>query len=208
MLVRPENSAAPLDMVNKALREQPERIRKDLQINGIYGFTAIPCDASRLYIFGLPLGYPLKGALAKFPATWAKFCWYGPAAVAFKDLPPDENLFHTVLLRNVAVSLVTYKGKLRFILQDKILTENQTISQGSLSRIKSVYSYFERGELNHRLYQVEVGDAWVANLKSCIQGLGSAGRIDIIQPPNSKIANVPDGLFIQDLFPGGMPNEA
>ena len=80
MLLRPEsNASVPLDMVNRALREQPDKIRRDLQANGIYSFTAMPCDTSRLFIFGVPLGYVLKGALSKFPEEWAK--------VTFKAYP-------------------------------------------------------------------------------------------------------------------------
>ena len=76
MLLRPEsNASVPLDMVNRALREQPDKIRRDLQANGIYSFTAMPCDTSRLFIFGVPLGYVLKGALSKFPEEWAKVAW-------------------------------------------------------------------------------------------------------------------------------------
>ena len=54
------NASDPLDIVNKGLREQPDKIRRDLQVNGLYGFTAMPCDSSKIFIFGVPLGHALK----------------------------------------------------------------------------------------------------------------------------------------------------
>ena len=208
MLVRPEaNTDAPLDIINKALRDQPDKVRKDLQVNGLYAFTALACDTSKMFIFGLPIGYVTKGAIAKFPKDWAKVVWYGPTAIPTQQLKnlESEASFHTVLLKNSAVSLIVQNGKLKFMQQDKMLNETQAIAQGSISRIKSVYSYFNPGELRHFLYPIEVSTAWAATLKACIQGLNVASRIDIVPGLTYKLAGTPDELFIQDMFPTGLP---
>jgi hypothetical protein len=208
MLLRPEsNASVPLDMVNRALREQPDKIRRDLQANGIYSFTAMPCDTSRLFIFGVPLGYVLKGALSKFPKEWAKVAWYGPTAIPMLNSCADtaNNLYHTVLLKTAALSMMIQGGKLRFLQQDRALVEDQPISQGSISRLKSVYSYFSPGEVKHLLYPTGVSAAWADTLRSCIQGMGVASDVQLVPTSKLKLPGIPDEAFVQDMFPTGLP---
>ena len=208
MLLRPEsNASVPLDMVNRALREQPDKIRRDLQANGIYSFTAMPCDTSRLFIFGVPLGYVLKGALSNFPEEWAKVAWYGPTAIPMLHSCADtaNNLYHTVLLKTAALSMMIQGGKLRFLQQDRALVEDQPISQGSISRLKSVYNYFSPGEVKHLLYPTGVSAAWADTLRSCIQGMGVASDVQLVPTSKLKFPGIPDEAFVQDMFPTGLP---
>jgi hypothetical protein len=206
ILLRPDpNASVPLDIVNRALREHPEKIRRDLQVNGIYGFTAMPCDSSKTFIFGVPLGYALKGALSKLPKEWAKTAWYGPTAIPTLQQQQPGNFYHTVLLRSTALSMMVQAGKMRFLQQDRALVEDQPISQGSLSRLKSVYSYFAPGEVKHLLYPIEVSRAWTNTLRACIQGMGAASEVQIVSANKLKVPGVPEDAIIQDMFPTGLP---
>ena len=208
ILLRPEsNTTVPLDIVNRALREQPDKIRRDLQVNGIYGFTAMPCDTSKLFIFGVPLGYVLKGALSKFPKEWAKVAWYGPTAIPMLNSCAEmaHNHYHTVLLKTAALSMMIQDGKLRFLQQDRALVEDQPISQGSISRFKSVYSYFAQGEVKHLLYPTDVSLAWANTLRSCIQGMGVASDVQLVPANKLNLPGIPEETFVQDMFPTGLP---
>lgn len=204
ILLRPDaNASVPLDIVNKGLREQPDKIRRDLQVNGLYGFTAMPCDSSKIFIFGVPLGYALKGALAKLPKEWAKASWYGPTAIP--PLQREGTIYHTILLKQAALSMLVQDGKLRFLQQDRALIEDQPISQGSLARLKSVYAYFSPGQIKHLLHPVDVKMAWVSTLKACIQGMGIASDVQIAGPSKFKVPGIPDNTLVQDMFPTGLP---
>ena len=208
LLLRPEsNTSVPLDIVNRALRDQPDKIRRDLQVNGIYGFTAMPCDTSTLFIFGVPLGYVLKGALSKFPKEWAKVAWYGPTAIPMLNSCADmtNNLYHTVLLKTAALSMMIQGGKLRFLQQDRGLVEDQPISQGSISKLKSVYSYFSQGAVKHLLYPTGVSLTWATTLRSCIQGMGVASDVQLVPANKLKFPGISEENVVQDMFPTGLP---
>ena len=212
VLLRPENSSTvPLDTLNRALREQPDKIRKDLQVNGVYGFTAMPCDASKLFIFGIPLGYAIKGALARFPKDWIKVAWFGPTAtplMAHFNAGLTQNLYHTILLQNTAISLMIQSGKLKFLQQDKALVEAQPISQNSISRIKGVYSYFSPGDIKHFIHPLEASNTYAATLRTCIQALNVTTDVQIIPSLKIKLAGIPDDVQLQDMFPTGLPWQA
>ena len=209
LLLRLEkNTAVSLDVINNGLRTQPESIRKDLQSNGIYGFTALECDSSKLFIFGIPLGYTLKEQLSKLPAQWAKAVWNGPCGFPMWqtfNTDPVASLYHTVLLKNSAVSLMTSGGNIKFLQQDRGLIEEQPITQGSLTKLRSVYNYFPAGEIRHLLYPVEASITWVGNLRTSIQEMRVAADVQIVVPAKLKYPNIDESILLQDMFPTGLP---
>jgi hypothetical protein len=88
--------------------------------------VAMPCDSSKTFSFGIPLGYALKGTLSKLPKEWAKTAWYGPTAIPTLQQQPG-NLYHTVLLRSTALSMMVQAGKMRFLQQDRALVEDSVL---------------------------------------------------------------------------------
>jgi hypothetical protein len=117
----------------------------------------------------------------------------------------SNNLYHTVLLKTAALSMMILGGQLRFLQQDRALVEDQPISQGSISRLKSVYSYFAPGEVKHLLYPTDVSVAWANTLRSCIQGMGVASDVQLVPTSKMKLPGIPDEAFVQDMFPTGLP---
>lgn len=209
LLLRLEkNAAVSLDVINSGLRTQPETIRRDLQSNGIYGFTALECDTTKLFIFGIPLGYTIKEQLSKFPESWSKVIWSGPTAVpmwqAFSQ-NSEASLYHTVLLKNTSISLMTQGGKIKFLQQDRGLVEDQPITQGSLTKLRSVYNYFPPGEIKHLLYPVEASITWVGNLRTSIQDMRTASDVQIVAPAKLKYNGIDESIMLQDMFPTGLP---
>ncbi|MCX6916107.1 MAG: hypothetical protein NT167_24200, partial [Verrucomicrobia bacterium] len=104
------NPAGGLDAVNRALRAQPQTVRRDLQANSLHGYTAMACDASKIFIFGLPVGCAVRERLAQLPMNWACAAWFGPTAAPFYREASGERIYHTVLVRGAAISLMTENG--------------------------------------------------------------------------------------------------
>lgn len=209
VLFRPEaNPTLALTLINRALRTQPETIRRDLSANGIYSYTAMECDEKKLFIFGLPLGYTVKEMVGRFPTGWATAIWFGPVALPFYQAftqKMDGSNYHTVLTKGGAINLMIQNGVLRFFQQDKSLTEEQPISANSLTKFKNIYSYFQQGEIRHVLHPIDVSLTWVNTLRTCIQSLNWVKEIMILPPTTLGLPNLPDNLVLQDMFPTGMP---
>ena len=206
VLVRTErNPALTLDAINRALRAQPQTVRRDLQASGRYSYTAMACDPSKLFIFGLPISHTIRERLARLPLNWACAAWFGPVAVPFFRDTPGEHLYHTVLLRESAISLMTEKGLLRFFQQDRALVEDQPVSQSSLAKFKNVYSYFLKGRIVHHLYPVGVGPAWVNTLCKRLQAINCAAEVRIVPAARLQFPKIADDVSLQDMFPGGTP---
>lgn len=204
VLVRPESSAsAALDAVNRALRTQPETVRRDLLPKGPYAYTAMACNGAKIVVFGLPVSPILREALIKLPGNWARAVWFGPSAIAFFRAAAGAMLYHTVLTRDGAASLMTENGALRFFQQDRTLMEGQPISQDSLTKLKSVYNYFPKGQIVHRLYPVDVSPAWASTLRRCLQSMNCAPDVRIVAITKLKFPNITDD--VSDMFPGGTP---
>lgn len=206
VLLRPESKAAvALDAVNRALRTQPETVRRDLQPKGPYAYTAMAWDAAKIVVFGLPVSHILREGIAKLPGNWARAVWFGPCAIPFFQATTGAMLYHTVLTRSGTVSLMTENGTLRFFQQDRTLMEDQPISQDSLTKLKSVYNYFPKGQIVHRLYPVEVSPAWAGTLRRCLQSMNCAADVRIGGTAKLKFPNITDDVSLQDMFPGGTP---
>lgn len=206
MLVRTErDSALTLDALNRALRAKPQSVRRDLQANGIYGYAAMACNQSKWLIFGLPIGHTVRERLARLPPSWACAAWFGPVAVPFFQDIPGEHLYHTVLLRDSAISVMTENGVLRFFQQDRALVEGQPVSQGALAKFKSVYSYFPRGRIVHHLHPADASLTWANNLRKCIQSTGYAAEVRIVPSAKLQFPGIAGDASLQDMFPGGAP---
>jgi len=199
------NLAAGLDAVNRALRAQPQTVRRDLQANGLYGYTAMASDASKIFIFGLPVGYAVRERLAQLPMSWACAAWFGPSAAPFYREAGGERLYHTALVRDAAISLMTENGVLRFFQQDRALVEGQPISQSSLAKLRSVYSYFPKGQIVHQLYPLEVSLTWASTLRKGIQSMNCAAEVRIVAAAKLKFPGIAGEVGLQDMFPGGTP---
>jgi hypothetical protein len=199
------NPAMALDVVNRALRAQPQTVRRDLQANGLYGYTAMARDTSKIFIFGLPVGYAVRERLAKLPMTWACGAWFGPTAAPFFRDAGGERIYHTVLVHGAAISLMTENGVLRFFQQDRAVMEGQPISQSSLAKLRSVYSYFPKGQIVHQLYPLDVSFTWVSTLRKCIQAMNYAVEVRIVAAAKLKFPGIADEVGLQDMFPGGTP---
>ncbi len=199
------NPTVALGVVNRALRAQPQTVRRDLQANGLYGYTAMACDTSKTFIFGLPVGHVVRERLAKLPLSWACAAWFGPTAVPFFRDVAEDHAYHTVLVRNAAISLMTEKGVLRFFQQDRALMEGQPISQSSLAKLRSVYSYFPKGQIVHQLYPLDASLTWASTLRKGIQAMNYAAHVRIVSVEKLKFPKIADEAGLQDMFPGGTP---
>jgi hypothetical protein len=206
VLLRLESKpAVALDAVNRALRAQPQTVRRDLQANGLYAYTAMACDTSKIFIFGLPVGYAVRERLAQLPMSWACAAWFGPTAAPFYREAGGERIYHTMLVRDAAISLMTEHGGLRFFQQDRAVMEGQPILQSSLAKLRSVYSYFPKGQIVHQLYPLEVSLTWASTLRKGIQSLNCAAEVRIVAPAKLKFPGIADEVGLQDMFPGGTP---
>jgi hypothetical protein len=198
--------AVALDAVNRALRAQPQTVRRDLQANGLYGYTAMACDTSKIFIFGLPVGFAVRERLAQLPMSWACAVWFGPTAAPFyREAGGEERIYHTVLVRGAAISLMTEHGGLRFFQQDRAVMEGQPILQSSLAKLRSVYSYFPKGQIVHQLYPLEVSLTWANTLRKGIQFMNCAAEVRIVAVAKLKFPGIADEVGLQDMFPGGTP---
>lgn len=202
------NPAVALGALNRALRDQPQSVRRDLQSNGPYGYTAMACGASKIFIFGLPVGCALRERLSRLPLGWACAAWFGPAAVPYFRDTAGEHSYHSVLARDAAISLLTEKGVLRFFQQDRALVEGSPIPQSSLAKIKSVYSYFPKGQIVHHLHPLGVDLTWVNTLRKSIQAINCAAEVRIVPAATLKFPKITDEVSLQDMFPGGTPWKA